>query len=231
VLLIALAIGAGVSLVVERFTYRWQRSSDHIVPLVSSMAFLILIENLVLIYWGSDLQAVQPPFENVSVRIGHLLFSVPQLLALVIAVSLVGGLSIVLKCTSVGRGLRAIAEDTDTAIMLGVDVFKVVPAVFLISGVFSALGGVLFAVNYQQVSFNMGEAVALKGIAAMVVGGMGNIWGAILGGLLIGVVEALSTSWFGADFSKIAVYGLLIAILVVRPTGLLGGVTLGRARL
>ena len=231
VLLIALAIGAAVSLVVERFTYRWQRSSDHFVPLVSSMAFLILIENLVLIYWGSDLHTVKPPFENVSVRIGHLLFSVPQLLALIIAVALVAGLSIVLNRTSVGRGLRAIAENTDTAIMLGVDVFKVVPAVFLISGVFTALGGVLFAVNYQQVSFNMGEAVALKGISAMVVGGMGNIWGAIIGGLLIGVVEALSTSWFGADFSKITVYGLLIAILIVRPTGLLGGATLGRARL
>jgi branched-chain amino acid transport system permease protein len=99
----------------------------------------------------------------------------------------------------------------------------VVPVVFVLGGLFTALSGFLFALNYQQASPFMGEEVALKGISAMVIGGMGNIWGAILGGLLIGVVETFSIHWFGARAVDIWVYGLLLAILFVRPTGLLGG--------
>src|SRR5207248_4582034 len=129
----------------------------------------------------------------------------------------------VLRRTRIGRGLRTIAEDAETATMLGVPVARVVPVVFIIGGLFTALGGFLFALNYQQASPFMGEEIALKGISAMVVGGMGNIWGAILGGLLIGVVETFSIAWFGARAVDIGVYGLLLAILFVRPTGLLRG--------
>jgi branched-chain amino acid transport system permease protein len=99
--------------------------------------------------------------------------------------------------------------------------------VFVISGLFAALAGVLFALNYRQVHPFMGEALGLKGISAMVVGGMGNIWGAIAGGLIIGMTEALSIRYFGADFVDIAIYGLLLFILIVRPTGLFGSASAG----
>jgi branched-chain amino acid transport system permease protein len=89
-----------------------------------------------------------------------------------------------------------------------------------VSGLFAALAGVVFALNYRQVQPFMGEAVGLKGISAMIVGGMGNVWGAIVGGLAIGLVEVMSIGYFGADFVDIAVYGLLLLILVLRPTGL-----------
>ena len=92
--------------------------------------------------------------------------------------------------------------------------------VFVSAGLFAAVAGVLFALDYRQVHPFMGEALGLKGISAMVVGGMGNIWGAIAGGLIIGMTEALSVRYFGADFVDIAVYGLLLLILIVRPTGL-----------
>jgi branched-chain amino acid transport system permease protein len=188
------------------------------------MAFLILFENLVLIAWGSDLQRVPLPFETVSWRLGSTVIAVPQLIGLACAILAVACLDALLKRTRIGRGLRTIAEDADTAVMLGVAVGRVVPVVFVVGGLFTALSGFLFAVNYQQASPFMGEEIALKGIAAMVVGGMGNIWGAILGGLLIGVVETFSIHWFGARTVDICVYGLLLAILFVRPTGLLGGV-------
>ena len=105
------------------------------------------------------------------------------------------------------------------------------PLVFVISGLFAALAGVLFALNYRQVHPFMGEALGLKGISAMVVGGMGNIWGAIAGGLIIGLAEAFSIRFFGADFVDISVYGLLLLILMVRPTGLFGGAQRGSARM
>src|ERR671931_331141 len=220
-----LAIGSGglLSLLVERFTYRLMSRSEHFVPLVTSMAFLILFENLVLILWGSDLQRVPVPFASVSWRLGATVSAVPQLIGLGCAIATVLLLDRLLKASRIGRALRTIAEDSETAVMLGVPVKRVVPVVFLIGGLFTALGGFLFALNYQQASPFMGEEVALKGISAMVVGGMGNIWGAIAGGLLIGVVETFSIHWFGARAVDIGVYGLLLAILFVQPTGLLGG--------
>jgi len=222
--LLAIASGGLLSLVVERFTYRLMSRSEHFVPLVSSMAFLILFENLVLVAWGSDLQRVPLPFETVSWRFGSTVIAVPQLIGLACAVLAVASLDLLLKKTKTGRGLRTIAEDPETAAMLGVDVGRVVPVVFLAGGLFTALSGFLFAINYQQASPFMGEEIALKGISAMVVGGMGNIWGAILGGLLIGAVETFAIQGFGARAVDICVYGLLLAILFVRPTGLLGGV-------
>jgi branched-chain amino acid transport system permease protein len=221
---LAIASGGLLSLLVERFTYRLMRQSAHFVPLVTSMAFLILFENLMLIAWGSDQQRVPLPFAGVSFRLGSVVVSVPQLAGLACAIVAVACLHAVLARTRVGRGIRTIAEDPQIATLLGIPVGRIVPVVFLAGGLFTALGGFLFSVNYQQASPFMGEEVALKGISAMVVGGMGNIWGAILGGLLIGVVETFSIFAFGARAVDICVYGLLLAILFVRPTGLLGGV-------
>jgi branched-chain amino acid transport system permease protein len=213
--------------VVERFTWRWMRMAEEFVPLVSSMAFLILFENLAVAYWGSDLQSMPRLFASADWRIGNLVVSMPQLVGLVCSVGLIWGLSLLLARTRIGRGLRTIAEDSNTALLLGVDIHRLVPLVFVISGLFAALGGVLFALNYRQVHPFMGEALGLKGISAMVVGGMGNIWGAIAGGLVIGLAEVFSIDLFGADFVDISVYGLLLLILIVRPTGLFGGGSVG----
>jgi branched-chain amino acid transport system permease protein len=220
--ILALCAGAAVSLVVERFTWRWMRSAGEFVPLVSSMAFLILFENLAVGYWGSDLQTMPRLFGSADWQIGNLVISIPQFIGLLCCVVLIGALSLLLTKTRIGRGLRTIAEDSDTALLLGVDIHRIVPLVFVISGLFAALGGVLFALNYRQVHPFMGEALGLKGISAMVVGGMGNIWGAIAGGLIIGLAEVLSINLLGADFVDISVYGLLLLILIVRPIGLFG---------
>lgn len=223
VVVLGLALGAALSFVVERFIFRASTHADHYVPLVGSMAFLILFENLVLIKWGSDLQRLELPFGDASMRIGGLVIGIPQVIGLVVAVGAVWALAAIMRRTRLGRGLRTIAENPETATLLGVRVGRVVPMVFIIGGVFTALAGLLFAVNYQQVSPFMGEEVALKGISAMVIGGMGNIWGAILGGLVIGVVETAAITCCGARAVDIGVYGLLLLILFFRPTGLLGG--------
>src|SRR6202165_679895 len=223
----ALIVGAAASLVVERFTWRWMRNAPEFVPLVSSMAFLILFENLAVAYWGSELQTVPPLFGSADWRIGGLVASIPQLFGLACSIVLIWGLSLLLSRTRIGRGLRTIAEDSNTAQLLGVDINRIVPLVFVISGLFAALAGVLFALNYRQVHPFMGEALGLKGISAMVVGGMGNIWGAIAGGLIIGLAEGVSIGLLGAHFVDISVYGLLLLILIVRPTGIFGAAGAG----
>jgi len=218
----ALMVGAAASLLVELFTWRWMRKADEFVPLVSSMAFLILFENLAVVHWGSELQSLPRLFASADWRIGNLVISAPQLVGLLLSIGLIAALSLVLARTRLGRALRTIAEDADTALLLGVDIHRIVPMVFLISGAFAALGGVLFALNYREVHPFMGEALGLKGISAMVVGGMGNIWGAIAGGLFIGLAEVVSIDRLGADFVDISVYGLLLLILIMRPTGIFG---------
>jgi branched-chain amino acid transport system permease protein len=223
----ALVAGAVASLIVERFTWRWMRLAGEFVPLVSSMAFLILFENLAVGLWGSDLQSLPRLFAHTDWRIGQIVVSLPQLVGLACSVALIWGLSLLLNRTQLGRALRTIAEDSDTALLLGVDIHRIVPLVFIISGLFAALGGILFALNYRQVHPFMGEALGLKGISAMVIGGMGSIWGAIAGGLVIGLAETISIDLFGADFVDIAVYGLLLMILIIRPAGLFGGASAG----
>src|ERR1700674_2274685 len=166
-------------------------------------------------------------FASADWRVGHLVFSVAELGGPPCSIVLIACLSLLLSRTRIGRALRTIAEDSDTALLLGVDIHRIVPLVFVISGAFAALGGVLFALNYRQVHPFMGEALGLKGISAMVVGGMGNIWGAIAGGVIIGLAEVFSIDLFGADFVDIAVYGLLLLILIVRPTGIFGAAAAG----
>ena len=219
---LAVVCSAFASLIVERFTWRWMRGAEPFVPLVSSMAFLILFEHLAVVYWGSDLRSLPRLFGSADWRIGDLLISIPQLTGLIVSIALIFALSQVLAKTRLGRGLRTIAEDSETALILGVDVRRIVPLVFLLSGLFAGLAGMLFALNYRQVHPFMGEALGLKGISAMVLGGMGNVWGAIAGGLIIGLTEVLSIQFFGADGVDIAVYGLLLLLLIVRPTGLFG---------
>ncbi len=219
----ALVLVTLASLLVERFTWRWMRGAEHFVPLVSSMAFLLLFEHLAIAYWGSDMRILPERFSGGDWRIGGLVIGVTQLIGLICSVVLIWGLSLLLKHTRLGRALRTIAENSDTALLLGVDINRIVPIVFIVAGLFAAFAGILFALNYRQVHPFMGEVVGLKGISAMIVGGMGNIWGSIIGGLIIGISEVFAIGYFGADFVDIAVFGLLLLILVLRPTGLLRG--------
>ncbi|MFG1295634.1 MULTISPECIES: branched-chain amino acid ABC transporter permease [Xanthobacter] len=218
----ALAAAALVSLLVERFAYRPMQGGDPEVPLVSSLGFLVLLENLMLIYFGSDQQAFPALVPDLNFRFGGLVIGIAQLGSLVLSVLLVLWLSWFLNSTATGRCIRTVAENRDTAVLMGVDTGRLVPMLFIASALLAAVAGLLFAVNYQQVSPFMGEGVGFKGVAAMIVGGMGSIWGAVLGGLLIGLAEVLSISFIGADVVNITVYGLLLLILIVRPQGLIG---------
>jgi branched-chain amino acid transport system permease protein len=219
---VALAVTGGVSLVIERFTFRWLKNSDSHIPLVSSLGFLILFENLVVIYFGSDAVGYPSPFGGASLRVAGVLISLPQLASFVISLLLIFACYLVVTRTKLGRGLRSIAESPSVSEMLGVDVGRTVSGMYLISGLLAGMGGALFGISYLQVSWDMGSEVALKGISAMVLGGMGNIWGALLGALIIAVVEVLTISYVSSEAVNIIVYGVLLALILVMPNGLLG---------
>lgn len=237
---IALALGVVLailaSLVIERFTFRYMKtkygdSTEHAIPLVSSLGFLLIIENLVRIGYGADAQRFPGPSADLTMTIGGVFIRVPQLVSLAIVVVLVVGLTWLLRATRIGRGLRAIAENPDAANILGVDTARVVPVVFMLTGLLCGLAGALFAVNYGEVSPQMGEDIGTKAIADMVVGGLGSIWGAVLGGLIVGLTEMMTIHFFGADTVQVAVWGLLLLTLLIRPQGLLGHNSIGKGKL
>ncbi|RKK02368.1 branched-chain amino acid ABC transporter permease [Pseudoroseomonas wenyumeiae] len=232
---LALLAGILASLLVERFTYRYMRTrfgdaTEHAIPLVSSIGFLILFQGLVQIRWGADLHNFPSPWENTSLRIGGLLISVPQVISLALALTLVFGLTVLLRSTSLGRSLRAVAESPDTAQLLGIDLPRLIPAVFVVAGLLSALAGVLFALNYLQVSPVMGDEISSFAMAAMVVGGLGSVWGAIAGGLLLGLLEVLTIFFLGAKVIKPVVWGALFLLILLRPQGLFGKPSVGRGK-
>ena len=234
-LLIGIAVAVVASLIVERFTYRYLKmkhgdATEHAIPLVSSLGFLIVFENIVLIALGSDSQRFQVPF-NADLRIAGMVIGIPQLVSCVLAVAVVAALSYILKSTKIGRALRTIAESPDTASLLGVDVARVVPVVFILTGVLAGLAGALFTVNYSEISPYMGDNVGAKAIAGMVIGGIGSIWGAIAGGLLVGIAETLSIQYFGGDSVQMVVWGLVLVIIVLRPRGLFGRASLGKGKM
>lgn len=232
---LAIAVAIAASLVIERFTYRFMKAkygdaTEHALPLVSSLGFLLIFEHLVVTLWGTEPQRVNLPFAETDLRIAGLVFGVPQLVSLALAFALVALLSALLARTRLGRALRAIAENPDAATLMGIEVNRIVPIVFVITGVLTALAGILYAASYRTVHPFIGDAVAADAIAGMVLGGLGNVWGAIVGGLFVGMVKVLAISTFGAEIEKIPVWGLLLLILVFRPTGLFGHTKIGKGK-
>jgi branched-chain amino acid transport system permease protein len=219
---LTMAAIAIVSLVIERFTYRWLRLASPFTPLVSSIGFLILLENSAIIGLGSDAMRFPSPLGRTDLHVAGLFISAPQLLGLAIALFVVATMSLMLKRSKLGRSIRSIAENPRTAETLGVDVNKTVASIYVITGVVAAVGGILFALNYLQVSWNMGQEVAAKGLSAMVLGGMGSVWGAVIGGFVVGLIEVLAIAYISSDAVNAVVYGTLLLLLVWYPSGLLG---------
>ncbi|HUZ31696.1 MAG TPA: branched-chain amino acid ABC transporter permease [Xanthobacteraceae bacterium] len=211
-----------VSLVIERFTYRWLRLSSPFIPLVSSIGFLIVLENSAIMRFGSESMRVPSPFKLTDLHLAGLFISAPQLLGLVIALVGAAIMSLMLKRTKLGRSIRGIAENPRTAETLGINVNRTVSSIYVITGIFAAVGGILFALNYQQVAWYMGQEVAAKGLAAMVLGGMGSLWGPVIGGFLVGLIEVFSIAYVSSDAVNAVVYGTLLALLLCWPNGLLG---------
>jgi branched-chain amino acid transport system permease protein len=237
---VALALGivaaALVSLVVERFSWRYLRmrhgdATEHAIPLVSSLGFLLIIENLVRIQFGTDMQAFASPIRGLSFHIGPLLVAVPQLVSLALSLLVVLALTWLLRATKVGRAIRAIAENPDAATIVGIEANRIVPVVFIATGLLCGLAASIYALNYGAVSPSMGDDIGSKAIAGMVLGGLGSIWGAIAGGLVVGLTEAFSIQLLGSDAIQVSVWGLLLVVMLLRPQGLFGHHAIGKGKL
>ncbi len=220
-----------VCLVIERFSFRPFRNAPPLVPLLSTIGFSILFQNVAENIWGSERSQFPQWMEPVNFHLGPILISSTQLMILAAAIVLILGLDLFIQRTRIGRGMRAVAENIETANILGVDSNRIISMTFFVAGVLAAASGLLFGLSFSFVSPFMGMEPGIKGIAAMIVGGMGNMRGAIVGGMLIGIIEVISVAYFGAHARDLVVYGALFLALLLRPQGILGIVEAERERI
>jgi branched-chain amino acid transport system permease protein len=214
---------AVVSIVIEKVAYQPLRDAPLITPMLSTLGCSIILQNLVTNLWGSD--PLQLPSELFDRRIplGPISIGLMQLAIIGVTVVLVALVALLVKKTSAGRALRAVAENRDVARLLGVSPQRVTLLAFAISGALAGAGGVLVSLHYAAITPYVGVDIGLKAIAVMVIGGTTNVWGALLAGPLIGIAEVLTIAYGGSQARDLVVYGLMILILLLRPQGLLGG--------
>ena len=229
--LLAILCTGCVCLVIERFSFRPFRHAPPLVPLLSTIGFSIFFQNTAEHIWGAERSQFPQWMEPIDFHIGPLLISSTQIIIFAAAVLLMVGLDLFIQRTRIGRGMRAVAENIETAGILGVDYNLIIAATFFVSGVLAGASGILFGLSFSIVSPFMGMEPGIKGIAAMILGGMGNIRGAIVGGMLIGIIEVLSVAYFGGLAKDFAVYGALFLALVIRPQGILGMIQSERERI
>ncbi|MBI1174450.1 MAG: branched-chain amino acid ABC transporter permease [Sideroxydans sp.] len=234
VLLIALLVAAMACMAlgygIERIAYRPLRNAPRLAPLITAIGMSIVLQNLAMMIWGREYH----PFPALLPHSPHLLFGAiindVQIIIVLVALAVMAGLLLLVHRTRLGRAMRAVAENPGAAMLMGVDVNRVISATFMLGSALAAVAGIMVSVNYGIVHYYMGFMLGLKAFTAAVLGGIGNLRGAMLGGLLLGLIESLGAGYigdlsggiFGSNYQDVFAFFVLIAVLVFRPSGLLG---------
>ncbi len=217
------AIGLGL----ERFAYRplYLKGATRLGPLISAVGASIFLQNTVMLSQGARMKVLMTYrlFPRVW-RFDLFGVSIPYLVVVIAVVSgaMMWGLYLLVQKTTLGRSIRAVAEDREIAAVMGVNVWGVVSTTFLIGSALGGAAGVLVGLYYTQIDFLMGYSAGLKAFTAAVLGGIGNIRGAMLGGVLLGIIESLASTFINPAFKDAVSFGVLILVLVFRPGGILG---------
>lgn len=218
-------LGALLGLIIERVAFRplQDRPDAHFAGLISSIALAGIFLALLQWRYGPDTRRFpagffpQERFQVLGAQITLL-----QVVIMVVSVVLMIALSLLVSRSYLGRGMRAVAENPTAARVLGLDVDRISATTIAISSALAAVAGALFAMNVNSAQLTMGSAIELKGLAVIIVGGMGSLPGAMIGGLILGLSEVLTVQYIGSSWRDLVAFGLLFAILLVRPQGLFG---------
>jgi branched-chain amino acid transport system permease protein len=222
---------------IEKIAYRPLRKAPRLAPLITAIGVSIILQNLAMLIWGRQyvsFPAILPTtkFEFLGAHISLL-----QIAIVVLALAIMAGLWLLVEKTRLGRAMRATAQSREVAQLMGVNVDRVISATFIIGAAIAAIAGVMVSAYYGLAHYYMGFMLGLKAFSAAVLGGIGNIAGAMLGGLLLGVIEALGAGYIGditggflgSHYQDVFAFFVLIGVLVFRPSGLLGERVANRA--
>jgi branched-chain amino acid transport system permease protein len=227
VIMFVLAAGVvgGLGVAIERFAYRPLRDAPRIAPLITAIGISFFLENAALLLFGGQTRVYNTPdFISLSsgISVGPVTIDDVQIMVIVLGAALMVGLRLLVNRTRLGRQMRAVAGDREAAEMLGIRVNLTIAATFFLGSALAGVAGVMAGLLFNQVTNVIGFLVGLKAFTAAVVGGIGSIPGAMLGGLLIGVAESFITGYLSSTYTNLIVFGILIAVMLLRPSGLLG---------
>ncbi len=234
---LAAMVGSGLlGVAIERFAYRPLREAPRIAPLISALGVSFFLQNSALLLFGAEFRSynsfqlgsdnpelfepgplIDPVFVIAGVNV-----QLVQVLVIVLTVVLMVALTLLVARTQIGKAMRATSYDREAAAMMGIDTDRVIASTFFIGSVLAGAAGVMFGLLFSQVFHFMGFLAGLKGFTAAVVGGIGSIPGAMLGGMLVGLTEAYAAGYLGGQWADLTVFIILIFVLLVRPSGLLG---------
>ncbi|RNF52583.1 branched-chain amino acid ABC transporter permease LivH [Marinomonas hwangdonensis] len=224
-LFLTVAVTGAYGWVIERIAYRPLRNSSRLAVLISAIGMSLILQNYVQLSQGANQQGV-PTLLTGAMRIevgdGFVQITYMKLLILFISLLGMGVLTYVIQKTKLGRMCRATQQDRKMASILGIDTDKVISTVFVIGAMMAALAGVLVTLDYGAFDFYVGFIIGIKAFTAAVLGGIGSLPGAMLGGLILGLSEALFAGLISSDYKDVFSFSLLVLILVFRPSGLLG---------
>jgi branched-chain amino acid transport system permease protein len=226
----AIPVCMAVAYAMERVAYRPLRGAPRLAPLITAIGVSIILQQLGMMIWSRNPLAFPQILENRIFHLGGATVSTVQLAIWLVAVSMMGALTLMIHRTRLGIAMRATSQNPQVAGLMGIDVNKVIAATFIIGAALAAIAGVMVGTYYGIAHYTMGSLLGLKAFCAAVLGGIGNLPGAMLGGLILGVVEALGAgyigdftgNWFGSNYQDVFAFIVLILVLVFRPSGLLG---------
>lgn len=222
VLLVAM-IGVGALAVgVDRIAYQPLLKDSRLTILITALGVSMALENGVQLGFGAGFDTYPQLLPVTGFTVGGVSVGWVQLGIFLLNIVLMIGLYAFVERTYVGTAMRALALDQDAARLMGINVERVIMITFLLGGILAAAAGVMMGLYYTQISFFMGFLLGLRAFTAAVLGGIGNIPGAMVGGLLIGLIESFSSGYISAQWNDVIVFGVLILVLVVKPTGILG---------
>ncbi|MEI2677001.1 MAG: branched-chain amino acid ABC transporter permease [Burkholderiaceae bacterium] len=229
-LIAAMAVCAALNFAIEKIAYRPLRNAPRLAPLITAMGVSLLLQTLAMIIWKPNPKPYPILLPSEPFNIGGAVINTTQILILVTTAVTLAGLMILVNRTKLGRAMRATAENPRVAALMGVKPDMIISATFVIGAALAALAGVMYAANYGSVQHSMGFLPGLKAFTAAVFGGIGNLAGAMLGGVLLGLIEALGAGYIGAltnnvlgsQYQDIFAFIVLILVLTLRPQGLLG---------
>jgi len=221
-LLLAMGSTALLGVVIEFLAYRPLRRSSRLSVLISAIGMSIFVQNVALWIWGPSTRSFLPPFPVTAFTIGSLRTNTLELLTLAVALAMMVGLHLLVTRTKLGKAMRAVAQDRETAALMGVNVNRTIAFTFAIGSSLAAAAGVMVGMLFNAVTPTMGVMPGLKGFVAAVLGGIGHIPGAMVGGLVLGMVEVLGVALLSSQWRDAVAFAILILVLLYRPSGLLG---------
>ncbi len=222
--LVAMVACMITSFFIERLAYRPLRHAPKLAPLITAIGVSFILQALAMQFWGREHFPFPDVFPADRINLfGNVGITMREIIIMVVSLIMMGGLFVLVNHTKLGRAMRATSENVNVTALMGVNPNRVISATFMIGAALAAVAGILFASNYGgKVHFYMGFIPGMKAFIAAVLGGIGNIPGALVGGLALGLVEAMGAGYISAEYEDVFAFVVLVVVLIFRPSGLLG---------